>query len=97
MTDVEGHRLSDLPEEVCIKIASHLGVRDRASLAQSAKMFRYMMDYGQLKFHAHDDTPIDKIQSFVRFSANAVISSISSVHAALCLLDPCCGCYRTGE
>lgn len=77
MTDSGGPRLSDLPDELWIMIASHLEPSDRASLAQCAKNFRYVMDYGELRFDGHDRNSNEKFQCFVRFFAYAVTGSLS--------------------
>lgn len=65
----EGHRLSDLPEDVWIRIACLLDVNDRASLAQTAKQFRYAMDYGALTLGLLASDPFEHMRGSVRCGA----------------------------
>lgn len=69
--------LCDVPEDVCFKIASFLDVGDRASLAQTAKKFRHVMDHGKLKL-GNERNPIERRRSFVRFSNPAVAFHFTS-------------------
>lgn len=65
LTESGGYRLSDLPDDTLFIIISAMDQPSRASLAQTARRFRYAMDHGTLEFDLESNT---SPESFARCS-----------------------------